>query len=188
MSNSSGRGSLLFPEPRAALLRRLSELTVEDLHALDAAVRALRDEKLRDEKLYRKRVDKGFWLAWYEGPQLTRVEGDELQDLFGHVVAAIASGLTGLDIERFGARLGGGQQGGAIGDVMRLLRPGSADRPLQGTAIGLIEDAVAPWDPRLAVVACWNVACAATLRKHLPVEVVDVLEGAWRRAIGEPPA
>ena len=183
MSHSSERDPLLFPGPRAALLGRLSQLTVEDLHALDAAVLAL-----RDEKPYRKRVDKGFWLAWYEGPRLKRAEGDELQDLFGHVVVAIAGGLTGLDVERFGARLGGGQQGGAIGDLMRLLRSTSADRPLQGAAIGLIEDAVAPWDPRLAIVACWNVACAATLRKYLPVEVVEVLEGAWRRAIGEPPA
>lgn len=183
MSHSSERGPLLFPGPRAALLGRLSQLTVEDLHALDAAVLAL-----RDEKPYRKRVDKGFWLAWYEGPRLTRAEGDELQDLFGHVVVAIAGGLTGLDVERFGVRLGDGQQGGAIGDLMRLLRPSSANRPLQSAAIGLIEDAVAPWDPRLAIVACWNVACAATLRKHLPVEVVDVLEAAWRRAIGEPPA
>ena len=187
MSHSSERGPLLFPGPRAALLGRLSQLTVEDLHALDAAVLALRDEKLRDEKLYRKRVDKGFWLAWYEGPRLTRAEGDELQDLFGHVVVAIAGGLTGLDVERFGVRLGDGQQGGAIGDLMRLLRPSSANRPLQSAAIGLIEDAVAPWDSRLAIVACWNVACAVTLRTHLPGEVVDVLEGAWRHALGEPP-
>ncbi len=183
MSHSSERDPLLFPGPRAALLGGLSQLTVEDLHALDAAVLAL-----RDEKPYRKRVDKGFWLAWYEGPRLTRAEGDELQDLFGHVVVAIAGGLTGLDVERLGARLRGGQQGGAIGDLTRLLRSTSADRPLQSAAIGLIEDAVAPWDPRLAIVACWNVACAATLRKYLPVEVVEVLEGAWRRAIGEPPA
>jgi hypothetical protein len=183
VSHSSERDPLLFPGPRAALLGRLSQLTVEDLHALDAAVLAL-----RDEKPYRKRVDKGFWLAWYEGPRLTRAEGEELQDLFGHVVVAIAGGLTGLDVERFGVRLGDGQQGGAIGDLMRLLRPSSANRPLQSAAIGLIEDAVAPWDPRLAIVACWNVACAATLRKYLPVEVVDVLEAAWRRAIGEPPA
>jgi hypothetical protein len=183
VSHSSERDPLLFPGPRAALLGRLSQLTVEDLHALDAAVLAL-----QDEKPYRKRVDKGFWLAWYEGPRLTRAEGEELQDLFGHVVVAIAGGLTGLDVERFGVRLGDGQQGGAIGDLMRLLRPGSANRPLQSAAIGLIEDAVAPWDPRLAIVACWNVACAATLRKYLPVKVVDVLEAAWRRAIGEPPA
>jgi hypothetical protein len=183
VSHSSERDPLLFPGPRAALLGRLSQLTVEDLHALDAAVLAL-----RDEKPYRKRVDKGFWLAWYEGPRLTRAEGEELQDLFGQVVVAIAGGLTGLDVERFGVRLGDGQQGGAIGDLMRLLRPSSSNRPLQSAAIGLIEDAVAPWDPRLAIVACWNVACAATLRKYLPVEVVEVLEGAWRRAIGEPPA
>ena len=183
MSHSSERDPLLFPGPRAALLGRLSQLTVEDLHALDAAVLAL-----RDEKPYRKRVDKGFWLAWYEGPRLTTTEGGELGELFPAVVVAIAGGLTGLDVERFGARLGGRQQGGAIGDLMRLLRSTSADRPLQGAAIGLIEDAVAPWDPRLAIVACWNVACAATLRKYLPVEVVEVLEGAWRRAIGAPPA
>jgi hypothetical protein len=183
VSHSSERDPLLFPGPRAALLGRLSQLTVEDLHALDAAVLAL-----RDEKPYHKRVDKGFWLAWYEGPRLTRAEGEELQDLFGHVVVAIAGGLTGLDVERFGVRLGDGPQGGAIGDLMRLLRPSTANRPLQSAAIGLIEDAVAPWDPRLAIVACWNVACAATLRKYLPVEVVDVLEAAWRRAIGEPPA
>jgi hypothetical protein len=97
---------VLFPGPRAALLGRLSQLTVEDLHALDAAVLAL-----RDEKPYRKRVDKGFWLAWYEGPRLKTTEGDELQDLFGHVVVAIAGGLTGLDVERFGARPGGNRRG-----------------------------------------------------------------------------
>ena len=183
MSHSSGRDPLLFPGPRAALLRRLGQLTVEDLHGLDAAVRAL-----REEKPYRKRVDMGFWMGWYEGPRLTTAEGGELGNLFGHVVVAIAGGLTGLDVERFGARPMGGQQRGVFGDLTRLLRPSSADRLLQDAAIGLIEGAVAPWDPRLAIVACWNVACAATLRKHLPVEVVNVLEAAWRQAIGEPPA
>ena len=183
MSDSSGRDPLLLPEPRAALLRRLGQLTVEDLHGLYAAVRAL-----PDEKPYGKRVGKGFWLAWYEGPRLTTAEEGELGNLFVSVVVAIAGGITGLDVERFGARLKGGQQEGVFGDLMRLMRPASADRPLQHAAIGLIEDAVAPWDPRLAIVACWNVACAATLRTHLPVEVVAVLEGAWRRALGEPPA
>jgi hypothetical protein len=183
VSGSSGRDPLLLPGPRVALLRRLGRLTVEDLHGLDVAVRAL-----REERPYRKRVDKGFWLAWYEGPRLTTAEDGELGDLFVHVVVAIAGGLTGLDVERFGARLKGAQQGGAMGDVMRLLRLNSADRALQDAAIGLIEDAVAPWDPRLAIVACWNVACAATLRTHLPVEVVSVLESAWRRVLGEPPA
>jgi hypothetical protein len=162
---------------------RLGRLTAEDLHALDAAVRAL-----REEKPYRKRVDMGFWMAWYEGRRLTPPEVDELGHLFVSVVVAIAGGLTGLDVERFGARPKGGRQGGVFGDLTDLLRPASADRPLQAAAIGLIEGAVAPWDPRLAIVACWNVACAATLRAHVRVDVVDVLEGAWRRALGEPPA
>jgi hypothetical protein len=183
VSRSSGRDPLLLPGPRAALLGRLGQLTVEDLHGLDAAVRAL-----REEKPYRKRVDMGFWLGWYEGPRLTPAEGGELRDLFVRVVAAIAGGLTGLDVERFGARPRGGQPGGVFGDLTRLLRPSSADLALQDAALELIRGAVAPWDPRLAIVACWNVACAATLRTHLPVGVVDVLEGAWRRVFGEPPA
>jgi hypothetical protein len=37
-------------------------------------------------------------------------------------------------------------------------------------------------------VACWNVACAATLRHHLAAGMVGVLEIAWRTALGEPPA
>ena len=55
-------------------------------------------------------------------------------------------------------------------------------------AIRLIDRAVAPWDPHLAIVACWNVACAATLRHHLAAGMVGVLEIAWRTALGEPPA
>ena len=183
MSSSSGRDPLLPPGPRAALLGRLAQLTLEDLHVLDAAVR-----ELRAEKPQYKRVDKGFWLAWYDGPRLTSDENRELDDLFVHVVVAIASGLTGLDVERFGARLKSGQQEGVFGDLVRLVRPGSADRPLQHAAIGLIEDAVAPWDPRLAIMACWNMACAAVLGAHLSGSVVEVLEAAWRQALGEPPA
>ena len=151
MNRSSRRDPFLFPGPRAALLGRLGQLTVLDLHALDAAVRAL-------------------------------------GGLFGDVVVAIAHGVTGLDVERFGVRPPSGQQTGVFGDLVRLLRPASAARSLQDAAIGLIEGAAAPWDPRLAIVACWNVACAATLRAHLRMDVVDMLEGAWRRALGEPPA
>ena len=182
MSRPSRPDRLLLPGPRAALLRGLGGLTVEDLHGLDAAVLAL-----REEQPYRKRIDKGFWLAWYDGPRLTSAENRELGDLFVAVVVAIASGVTGLDVERFGARMGDGTEG-VFGDLARLVRPASASRSLQHAAIGLIDDAVAPWDPRLAIVACWNLACAATLRTYLPVEVVGVLEGAWRRARGEPPA
>lgn len=183
MSDPSGRLPLLPPGRRAALLGRLRALTLDDLHGLDAAVRELRAGQPRD-----KRVDKGFWLAWYEGPRLTKPEDAELENLFVHVVVAIAGALTGLDVERFGARQPAAQQAGVFGDVARLLRQDSADRRLQNAAIGLIEATVAPWDPRLAIMACWNAACAATLRGHLPVRVVDVLEGPWRRALGEPPA
>ena len=183
MSDSSGWDSLLLSGPRAAVLRRLGQVTVDDLHALDAAVVAL-----RVEKPFRGRVDKGFWLAWYEGPRLTTNESRELGDLFPAVVVAIAAGLTGLDVERFGAGLEGRAQAGVFGGLARLLRPGSPDRPLQHAAIGLIEDAVAPWDPRLAIMGCWNAACAVTLRTRLQDPVVDVLEAAWRRALGELPA
>lgn len=183
MSRASGPPPLLLPGRRAALQRRLGQLTVEDLHGLDAAVRAL-----REAKPYRTRVDKGFTMAWYEGPRLTRAEDGEIADLFGDVVIAIAGGLTGLDVERFWARPQHERSTGVIGDVMRFLRPNSADRPLQAAAIRLIEGVVAPWDPRLAIMACWNVACAAALRTHLPGPVVEVLEAAWRQALGEPPA
>jgi hypothetical protein len=165
------------------VLHRLGRITLDDLHGLDAAVR-----ELGVEKPYRGRVDKGFWLAWYNGPQLTTTERGELGELFPAVVVAIASGLTGLDVERFGAHLKGREQAGVFGDLARMLRPGSATRPLQHAAIGLIEDAAAPWDPRLGIMACWNMACAATLRAHLQAAVLDMLEAAWRRAIGEPPA
>lgn len=183
MSDASGRDPLLHPGRRAAVLHRLGQLTVDDLRALDAAVVAL-----CADRPYRGRVDKGFWLAWYEGPRLTTSEGRELGELFPAVVIAIATGLSGLDVRRFGAGLKGVQQRGFAGDVMRVLRSASAERQLQAAAIGLIEDAVAPADPRLAIVACWNMACGVTLGAHLPAEVADVLERAWRRALGELPA
>jgi hypothetical protein len=183
VSPLSGREPLLAPESREALLGRLGRLTLDELHALDAAVRAL-----RAEKPYRKRVDMGFWLAWYEGPRLSTAEAAELGDLFGQVVVAIARGVTGLDVERFAARPRDARQQGVFGDLANLFRHPSAGRSLQDGAIGLLEAAVAPWDPRLAIVACWNAACAATLRPHLPPGVVDVLEHAWRQALGELPA
>ena len=183
MSDLSGPGPLLASGPLSAVLERLGRLTVDDLHRLDEAVRAA-----SAEKRYHGRVDRGFWLAWYQGPRLTTSEGRELADMFPAVVVAIASGVTGLDVNRLGARLGGGDRPGIFGDLARLVRPGSSNRPLQHAAIALIEDAAAPWDPRLAIIACWNVTCAATLRAHLPAPVLDVLERAWRQALGEPPA
>ena len=183
MSRVPERDELLSPGPRAALLARLGALTVSDLHALDAAVGAL-----RDEKPYRARVDRGFWLAWYAGPQLAKREGSQLDDLFTQVVVAIAGGLTGLDADAIMASRGEPQQQGALGDIARLFLPASSGQSRSDAAIRLIDRAVAPWDPRLAIVACWNVACAATLRRHLAAGVVEVLEAGWRTALGEPPA
>ena len=183
MSDPSGSDPLLASGPLSAVLERLGRLTIDDLHRLDAAVRAA-----SGERPYRGRVDRGFWLAWYQGPRLTRSESRELVDMFPAVVVAIASGVTGLDVNRLGARLGGGDRAGVFGDLFRLVRPGSPDRALQHAAIALIEDAAAPWDPRLAIMACWNVTCAATLRAHLPASVLEVLEHAWRQSLGEPPA
>jgi hypothetical protein len=177
------REALLLPGPRAALLDRLGTLTVEEMHALDGAVRAL-----RTEQAYRGRVDRGFWLAWQAGPRLTKVEGVELEDLFTEVVVAIAGGLTGLEAERITASSGDPQQEGVLGDLARLFLPASIGRSRPDAAIRLIDRAVAPWDPHLAIVACWNVACAATLRHHLAAGLVGVLEVAWRTALGEPPA
>ena len=183
MSNVSGPDPLLASGPLSAVLERLSRLTVDDLHRLDEAVRAA-----SAEKQYHGRVDKGFWLAWYTGPHLTSAESRELADMFSSVVVAIASGVTGMDVNRLGPRLGGGDRAGVFGDLFRFIRPGSSNRPLQHAAIALIEDAAAPWDPRLAIVACWNVTCAAALRAHLPAPVLDVLERPWRQALGDPPA
>jgi hypothetical protein len=61
-------------------------------------------------------------------------------------------------------------------------------RQLQDASIALIEGHLEPWDPRLAIVATWNMACAVALRRRLPERTVAALEAAWRRAVGDPPA
>ena len=70
---------------------------------------------------------------------------------------------------------------------MRVFMPPRRSRQLQDASIGLIEDHLAPWDPRRAVVATWNMACAAALRDRVPATTLTVLEAPWRRALGEPP-
>jgi hypothetical protein len=174
------RRPLLYPGPRAALLRRVRSLTIDDLHALDAAVRALKAEKRHRD------IDKGFVFAWWDGPRPTTDDEAELNDLFADVVTNLATGLTGLDVERVAARFAPRES--VLDGIARLFLPPRAQHQLQDASIGLIEDAVAPWDPRLAVVATWNMACAAALRQHLLPATVDTLEAAWRRALGEPPA
>lgn len=173
------RTPFLYPGPRAALLGRVRALTIDDLHALDDAVRSLVAGKAH------RHVDKGFLFAWWEGPRLRGEEDREMQDLFAAVLAALAGGLTNLDVERIGARFA--PKPSVLGSLAQAVFPIRPSRRLQDASIGLIEDAVAPWDPRLAVVATWNMACAAALRDHLPAATVATLEAAWRRALGEPP-
>lgn len=173
------RPPLLYGGPRTTLLRRVSTLSLDDLHALDAAVRGLVAEK------WRKDVNKGYYFAWSEGPRLDRAASAEIEELFALVLAALAGGLTGLDVERFGARFA--PRPSLLGGFADLFRPPSRSRRLQDASIGLITDAVAPWDPQLAIIATWNMACAAALRQRLPERTIETLEGAWRRALGEPP-
>jgi len=175
----TGRPPFLYPGPRAALLRRVRSLTVDDLHALDAAVRSLREDKRHRD------VEKGFVFAWWDGPHPSSEDEEELNDLFADVVTALATGLTGLDVERVAARFA--PKPSVFDGIARLFLPPRAGRQVQDASIGLIEDAVAPWDPRLAVVATWNMACAAALRDHLRPATIETLEAAWRQALGEPP-
>lgn len=178
----SERPPLIYPGPRRALLRRVATLTVEDLHALDDAVRTLVAERAH------KHLDKGFFFAWWEGPALPRELEDEVHALFSDILVALASGLTGIDVERIAPQLAPKRRGfGLDGFVELFLRP-RPPHQLQDTSIALIEGHLAPWDPRLAIIATWNVACAAALREHLPERTVATLEAAWRRALGDPPA
>lgn len=175
----SESGSLLLPGPTATLLRRVGTLTIDDLHALDAAVRSVRDEKRY------KHIDKGFVFAWWDGPKLARDEESELNDFFADLLAALAHGLSGLDVERIAARFAPRASG--LAGITRWFLAPRPRQQVQDASIGLIEDAVAPWDPRLAIVATWNMACAATLRTRLPAATLEALESAWRRALGELP-
>jgi hypothetical protein len=163
-----------------ALLRRVRSLTVDDLHALDAAVRALAVERQH------KHIDKGYVFAWWDGPLPNRQLQDELDDLFADVIIALAGGLTGLDVERVAAQFA--PKPSMLDGITRLFLPPRPRRQVQDASIGLIDSAVAPWDPRLAVVATWNMACAVALRGHLRETTATTLEAAWRRALGELPA
>lgn len=176
----TGSPPLLYPGPRAALLRRVRAMTPDDLRALDAAVQALVAEKAG------RNIDKGFFYAWWDGPRLPTDAERELDDLFADMLIALAGGLTGIDVERFGGQLAP-KRGGLDTVFSRFLQP-QKSRQFQDASIGLIEGAVAPWDPRLAIVAIWNMICAVALRDHLPPTTAGRLEAAWRRALGDLPS
>ncbi len=174
------RPPLLYPGPRVALLRRIAALTIDDLHLLDTTVRELAAGKTHRD------VAKGYFFAWWDGPRLAREHEDELQDLFAAVLAALARGLTGIDVEMVGTALA--PRPSILDGLLAAFRSPRRSQHLQDTSIGLIESAVAPWDPRLAVVATWNMACAVALRDHLGEPTRTTLEAGWRQALGDLPA
>jgi hypothetical protein len=172
---------LLYGGPRHAIARRYATLSVEDLKALEGAV-----EELAREREYRKKVDLGFWFAWYDGPRLSRAEEDEVGSLFTEVAVAIATGVTGLDVARFGTRL----RPQSEGPLERLTSffTGRPSHPLQDAAVGLMDDACAPWDPRFGFIAAWNAACAVAFRGRIPERTETILGAAWRAVFGDLPA
>lgn len=172
---------LLYGGPRNAISRRFATLTIEDLQALAGAV-----EDLAREKENRKKVDHGYWFAWYDGPRLTEAETAQIQGLFTEVVVAIATGVTGLDVARFGARLRPSNHGPLTRlTSFMLARP---SRQLEDAAIGLMEDACAPWDPRHGFIAAWNAACAVAFRGRVPAQTEAILAAPWRAVFGDLPA
>jgi hypothetical protein len=178
---------LIYPGPRMALMTRFGQLGLDDLRALETAV-----SDLARDRAQRGRVDRGFWFAWNDRLQLDRREQVEISELFADVLMAIASGLTGLDAARFGRLIGRGSGsrglGGGLAGAFGFLKVRSQAEQHQEAAISLISDAAAPWDPRLGLMACWNVACAAALRRRLRPATVDTLEAPWRTVFGDPPA
>jgi hypothetical protein len=172
---------LLYGGPRHAIVRRYATLRVEDLHALEAAVK-----ELAGERHYRKKVDFGYWYAWYDGPRLSRAQEKEVNDLFAEVAVAIATGLTGLDVARYGARLRPQSEGPL--ERLTAFFTGRPGHPLQDAAIALMDDACAPWDPRYGFIGAWNAACAVAFRGHIPEDSERILGAAWQKVFGELPA
>jgi hypothetical protein len=172
---------LLYGGPRHAIACRYATLRVEDLKALAAAV-----EELAGQREYRKKVSLGFWFAWYEGPRLSRAEEREVDDLFTEIAVAIATGVTGLDVARFGTRLRPQSEGPL--ERLTAFFTGRPSHPLQDAAVALMDDACAPWDPRLGFIACWNAACAVAFRGRIPERTERILGAAWRAVFGNLPA
>jgi hypothetical protein len=74
-----------------------------------------------------------------------------------------------------------------LGSLSQLIAPTRPNTQVQHASLELINDAVAPWDPRLAVVATWNMACSVALRDFLSAATIAALQEPWRRALGAPP-
>lgn len=162
------------------LLARYRWLRREDLEALDRSVQALVAAEGRHH-----RSDLGFRYAWYEGPPLSYAETAALDELFRQVCAAIATGVTGFDASAFDEP--SSDRAGASSFLTRWFTPPYAKGAHDDKALEVLTVACRPFDPRRAVVACWNLACAAAMGGHLAPDVVVTLEAAWRNALGEPP-
>ncbi len=162
------------------LLARFRRLRREDLEALDRSVQELVAAEGR-----RHRSDLGFRYAWYEGPPLSYAETAAMDALFTDVCAAIATGVTGFDAAAFDE--GENDRAGAFGFLTRWFTPPYAKGSHEDAALEVLTVACRPFDPRRAVVACWNLTCAAAMRGHLAPEVIVALEAAWRGALGELP-
>ena len=173
------RTPLLDPTARTAVLARVRTLTSDDLHALDAATRAV-----AAKPAYRH-ADQGYFFAWWDGPGTREPDETEIQDFFADVLVALATSLTGINVAQYGTRLAREPTG--MDRLFRFVVPARRSDALQDSSIGLIEDAMAPWSPRRAVVATWNMACAVALRARLPERTRETLEAAWRQALGDLP-
>jgi hypothetical protein len=172
------------PERRAwereRFLARIRGMSRAEVIALGDAVDALVAEGGDAKKLTR-----GFFLAWYEGPRLDKEETAELDQLFVDIVVALATGLAGVDPHVM-ADPGGGRRGAGIAFLAALF-PSRGASELTDVSIRLIRGATQPVDPRRAVVAAWNTGCAIALRGRLDAGVEATLTAAWRRGVGDLP-
>jgi hypothetical protein len=168
---------------RATFLNRLGTITKAELLALDRAVDDLVAEG-GDEKHLRK----GFFFAWYHGPKLTAEDEGALNALFVDVLVAIARGITDVDAWAMTKGRATSQRPGLLGSLLEVFSMRSPSREVEDLAIKLIEGAVMPFDPRVAIVSAWNAACAVVLHGRLDATTDEVLGAAWRRTIGDLPA
>lgn len=168
---------------RSVFLTRAGSLTKAELLALGTAVDALVAEG-GDREL----LTKGFFFAWYKGPGLSSDDNAALNALFADVVVAIARSITDVDAWAMTAGRSSEQRPGFLAAFLSLFTQKSRSGEVEDLAIRLIEGAVAPVDPRIALVAAWNAACAVALHGRLDPPVDETLGAAWRRTIGELPA
>jgi len=172
------------PERRAwereRFLARVRGMSRAEVLALGDAVTTLVAEGGDAKKLRR-----GFFLAWYAGPKLDGDETADLDRLFVDIVGALATGLSGVDPHAMADTADGRRGAGAT--FLTALFPSRAASDLTDISVRLIRGALAPIDPKPAIVAAWNTGCAIALRGRLAPDVEATLTAAWLRGVGELP-